>query len=100
MNNSHDKLAKFYANNIISHTSNNKQETGVSDTEETVHYLKSDVTHSPSTNMGPTIHVVCQNGQTIQSSKPCLLYFSELPDKSFDGHILTSLKHSSLVSIG
>ena len=35
MNNSNDKLTQYYANNIINHTPNNKQEKGVIDTGAT-----------------------------------------------------------------
>ena len=66
MNNSHDKLTKFNANNIINQTPDNKQETGLPDTGATGHYLKSDVPHRPSTNMGPTIYVGFLNSQTMQ----------------------------------
>ena len=38
--------------------------------------------------MGQPIHVGSPNGQTMQSSKPCLLYLSYLSDKEFEGHIL------------
>ena len=99
MNNIHDKLTQIYANNIIYQTPDNKQETDVTLTESTGNYLKSDDPHCPSTNTGPLIHMVCPNGQIMQSSKPCLLDFPYLPDEAFEGHSLPSLIHSSLVSI-
>ena len=57
MNNSHDKLIKFYADNIIHKTPENKHKTGVPNTGETGHYMKADATHCLLTNMGPPIHV-------------------------------------------
>ena len=47
MNNSNDKLTQYYANNIINHTPDNKQETDVTDTRSTGYYLKDDYTHQP-----------------------------------------------------
>ena len=37
MNNSHDKLTNIYGNNIIRHTPENTQKTGIPKTGETVH---------------------------------------------------------------
>ena len=100
MNNSHDKLTQFYADNIIHQTPDNKKETGVPDTGSTGNYLKSDAPHSPSTNMGPPIYLVLPNSQTVQSSKPHLLDFPSLNYESCAVHILPNLTYSLLVSIG
>ena len=70
MNNIHDKSTQFYTDNIINQTPDNKQETGVPDSISTGHYLKSDTQNSPSTKMGPPIHLGYPTGQTIQSNKP------------------------------
>ena len=72
-------LDLFHTNNIINQNPDNKQETGVTGTGATENHLKTDAPHLPSTNMGPPIHVGFPNGQAMQSSKPCLLYLSELP---------------------
>ena len=47
MNNIHDKLTKFYANNMIHQTPENKQKTGIPDTGATGHYLQADAPHRP-----------------------------------------------------
>ena len=43
--------------------------------------------------------MLCPNDQTMQSSNPCLLDLLSLPEEEYEGHIITSLTHSSLVSI-
>ena len=65
MNNTHDKLTKFYANNIVHQTPDNKHNIGIPNAGATGHYLQSDVTHLPSTNMGQPIYVGWPNDQTI-----------------------------------
>ena len=100
MNNIHDKLTKFNANNIINHTPENKNKTRVPNIGATGNDMQAEVPHFPPTIMGPHIHVLCPNGQTMKSSKPCLLDFTELPHKACEGNIITSITHSSLVSIG
>ena len=65
MNNKHDKLTQFYANNIINQKTKNKQETWVPDTGETQHYIKADAPNWPSINMRPPINVGYPNGQTM-----------------------------------
>ena len=57
MNNIHDKVSQFYSNNIINDTLDNRQETGFPNTGVICHYIKTDTTYCPSTNMGPPIHV-------------------------------------------
>ena len=57
MNNVHDKLAKFFDNNIINNNPENKHKKVVPNTGETGHYLKSDAPHCPSTTIGPLIHL-------------------------------------------
>ena len=100
MNTSYDKLKEFYANNIIHQTLENKNKTGILDTGETGHYLQVGAPHSLKTNIGPPISVGWPNVQTIQSIKPCLIYFPSLPEEAREGHIIPSLTHSSLVSTG
>ena len=97
MNNIHDKLTKFYANNIIQQNPENTQKIGLSNTGTTLHYLQYDIPNLPSTNMVLPICVGCQTGKNIQSIKPCLLYFSPLPDKACEVHIMPSITPSSLV---
>ena len=70
------------------------------DTVETGNYLQVDAPHYLSTKLRPPIIVGFQNGQTIQSSKPCLIYFPALNEESCGGHIISSLANISLVSIG
>ena len=88
MNDSHDKLMKFNANNIIHKTLEKKQKIWIPNTGAKGHYLQADAPYLPSTNVGPSIHVGWPNGKTIQSIKPC------------EVHIIPSLTHISLVSIG
>ena len=57
MNNSHDKLTKFNANNIINYTPDNKQETEGTNKWATRNYLQDDAPHRLSINMVPPIHV-------------------------------------------
>ena len=80
MNNFHNKLTKFYDNNIINNNVENKHKTVVPNTGEIGHYIKADAPHCPSTNMGSPIYMGCPNGLTMQSSKPCLLDFPDLYD--------------------
>ena len=94
MNNRNGKLTQFNANDIVIHTPDNKQITGVDFNGDTVHYLNTDNPFHPLTNVGLPIHVGCQNGQTMQSNKSCLLYLLDLPDEAFEGHILPGLTHS------
>ena len=78
MNNIHDKLTQYYANNIINQTPDNKQETGVSNILSTGHYLKADAQHFPSTNMGPPIHVVFLNFPNHAINQTMFTIFSSL----------------------
>ena len=79
MNNIHDKLNQFCANDIINYTADNKNETGVPATGSTWNYIKADVPHHPFKKRLP-IHVRYPNGKTMKSSKPCFLDFPALPD--------------------
>ena len=50
--------------------------------------------------MVPPIHVACPYGKTMQSRNSCLLYIPDFPEEVCEGHIIPSLAHNSLVSIG
>ena len=99
MNNSYNKLTGFYSNIIIHQTPENENKTVIPNTGATRHYLQVYVPHLTSTNIVPPIHLLFPNGQTMQSSKPCLLYFPALSEEACEVNIIPSLTHSSLVSI-
>ena len=100
MNNINGKLTQFNANDIVIHTPDNKQITGVDFNGDTVHYLNTDNPFHPLTNVGLPIHVGCQNDQTMQSSQHCLPDLPDFSDEACEGHMLSRRTHNSLVPIG
>ena len=50
--------------------------------------------------MGQPIHVGCPNIQTMKSRMSCLIYSPSLPEEECEGHMIPSIKHRPLVSIG
>ena len=73
MNNIHDTLTQFNANNTINQIPENEQENGGPDKGATKNHLKANVPHLPSTTMEPPINVICSNGQIMKSIKPYLI---------------------------
>ena len=77
-----------------------KNQTGISDTGATGHFLQPTAPHNQYTSGAPPIVVSIPNGEAVRSTQECQLQLDQLPAQARTGHILPGLARHSLISIG
>ena len=77
-----------------------KNQTGISDTGATGHFLRPTAPHNQYTTGAPPIVVSIPNDEAMRSTQECQLQLNQLPAQARTGHILPGLARHPLISIG